>query len=89
MKRPRATVNLRGTFPHAQYRRICDALDTVGEVYSSMCTEESTLTVVLVSLNTCSTEAELKSIIRHIVGDDHIADLVVHIQEEAHAEKCI
>lgn len=87
MNKLKASVTLRGTFPHEQYRRICDALDSVGDVYNSMCTEESVLTVVLVSLHTCCSKEELKAVVRRVIDEKDIVELDVGT-EEAHAEKC-
>ena len=85
---PRASVTLRGTFPHELYLRVCDELKSKGVIYSSMCTEETAQSVVLITLHSCSSKEELTAAVRHIVDDDQIDDLDVHT-EEAHAEKCI
>lgn len=87
MTKRKASVTLRGKFTHEQYRRVCDALDNVGDVYNSMGSEERTLTVVLVSLHTCKSKEELEAVVQRVLGDAQMDEINVHT-EEAHAEKC-
>ncbi len=79
----KASIVLKGKFTHAEYRLVCAALDGVGNIYNSMCTEESKSTVVLISLNTQSDSAELESVVRSVLSQETL-DLKIHL-EDAHA----
>lgn len=84
MPKRRMSIILRGQFTHVEYRRLCDALDEVGDVYSSMGSEERTATVSTIYLNTCRDEHDLETLIRERMSVDNLKI----IPEEAHAENC-
>lgn len=84
MSTRKASIMLRGNFNHEQYRRLCDALDGVGNVYNSMCTMESKTTVVLISLHTCIDSTEMEIVVRNILGQEESLELKIHL-EDAHA----
>ncbi len=82
----RASITFIGVFTHEQYRTLCAALDQVGQVYSSMCTEEREKTLVLISLFTDMSTEKLQLIVRSVITN--IEEVTIDCQEEAHAEKC-
>ncbi len=86
MHKPRANITLKGTFPHERYEQVCEALRELGDIYSSMCSVESTMTVAMASLHSCSSESEIEAVIRAVLRDS-VIELRVDV-EEANAEAC-
>ena len=84
MPKRRVSILLRGQFTHEEYRRLCDALDEVGEVYNSMGNREGEFTFTNIYLNTRHDQKSLEALIRDRV---RVEDLVIHM-EKADAENC-
>lgn len=81
----RASINVRGVFTHEQYRHLCDKLDTVGQIYNSMCTEEREVTIASIYLYTDQDKAHLDAMVRAVL---HVREVDISIKEDANAEKC-
>lgn len=83
MHRPRASLTLRGTFTHEEYRLVCEALDEIGSIYNSMCSVESSITIASAYLHSDSSSDEIEAVIRRVLGQK-ILDINIDV-EEPHA----
>lgn len=80
MHRPKASITIRGSFSHEDYEHVCEALRAIGDAYSSMCSVETSETVAMISLHTCSSASEIDSIIRNVLSTS-ISELSVGVEK--------